>query len=186
LKYYKKSKGSKYSARQKSPYRYRLPYGTDGVYGGQDNAYKYYRHHPPVKPEKVSYEKLPKYEHPPERIIKVESSPQIKFPEYHPETSDDKIRHIVKETFEKMRIEEQIEKQIETPLQKDERIEKLIEEPLQNEPVLERMPDLLDLTMPDLLSLESELDPMNPLEIPLDLPKKDLEKKRLEVDEYDY
>ena len=104
MRYYKKSKGSKYSARQRSPDRYRLPYGNDGVYGGQDNAYKYYRHHAPIKPEKVpNYEKLPKDEHQPERIIKVEPSPQIKFPEYHPETSDEKIRHIVKETFEKMR-----------------------------------------------------------------------------------
>ena len=185
MRYYKKSGGSKYSARQRSPERYRLPYGKDGVYGGQDNAYKYYKHHLPIKPEKVSYEKLPKYEHQPERIIRVESSPQIKFPEYHPETSDEKIRHMVKETFEKMRIEEQIERQTETPLQKDERIEKLIEEPLQNEP-LERMPDLLDLTMPDLLSLESELDPMNPLEIPLDLQKKDAERRKLEAGEYDY
>ena len=65
MKYYKKSKGSKYSAKQRSPNRYRLPYGTGGVYGGQDNAYKYYRHHPPIKPEKVSYEKLPKDEHQP-------------------------------------------------------------------------------------------------------------------------
>ena len=62
----------------------------------------------------------------------------------------------------------------------------MIEEPLQTEPVLEQMPDLLDLTMPDLLSLESELDPMNPLEIPLDLQKKDAERRRLEADEYDY
>jgi hypothetical protein len=186
MKYYKKSKGSKYSARQRSPYRYRLPYGTDGVYGGQDNAYKYYRHHAPIKPEKVSYEKLLKYEHQPERVIKVESSPQIKFPEYRPETTDEKIRHIVKETFEKMKLEEQIERQTETPLQKDERIEKLIEEPLQTESVFEQMPDLLDLTMPDLLSLESELDPMNPLEIQLDLQKKDAERGRLEAEEYDY
>jgi hypothetical protein len=181
MRYHKKSRGSKYSTKQRSPYRYRLPYGTDGVYGGQDNAYKYYKHHPPVKPEKVSYEKLPKYEHQPDRIIKIESPPQIKFPEYHPEMSDEKIRHIVKETFEKMRIEEQIEKQTETPLQKDEQIEKLIEEP-----AFEKMPDLLDLTMPDLLSLESELDPMNPLEIPLDLQKKDAERRRLEAGEYDY
>ena len=85
-----------------------------------------------------------------------------------------------------MKLEEQIEKQTETPLQKDERVEKLIEEPLQTEPVFEQMPDLVDLTMSDLLSLESELDPMNPLEISLDLQKKDAEKRRLEADEYDY
>lgn len=183
MRYYNKSKGSKYSAKQRSPNRYRLPYGTGGVYGGQDNAYKYYRHHPPVKPEKINYEKLPKDEHQP-RIIKMESPAQIKFPEYHPETSVEKIRNIVKETFEKMKLE-QIDKQVETPLQTDEQIEKPIEEPLQNEP-LERMPDLLDLTMPDLLSLERELDSMNPLEIPLDIQKKDLEKRKLEAGEYDY
>ena len=177
MKYYKKSKGSRY-AKQSSPYRNRSPYRIEGVYGGQDNAYKYYRHHPPLRPEKVNYEKLPKYEHP-ERIIKVESPPQIKFPEYRPESSDEKIRNIVKETFAKMRIEEQIERQTETPEQKDERIEELIE-PLQTE----RMPDLLDLAMPDILSLENELD-LNPLEVPLD-PKRETERRRLEAGEYDY
>ena len=175
---YKKSKGSRY-ARQSSS-KYRTPYRSGGAYGGQDNAYKYYRHHPPTGPEKISYEKLTKDERP-ERIIKVESLPQIRFPEYHLETSVDKIRNIVRETFEKMQLE-QIGKQAEIPVQKDEQIEKPTEEHLQAER-LEQTPDILKLTMADLLSLESELDPMK-LEIPIDQ-RKDAERRGLESG-YDY
>jgi hypothetical protein len=183
---YKKSRGSKYSRKQGSPYRSGVPYGTAGVYGGQDNAWKYYRHHPPVKYEKEKYEKIPKEEHGSDRVIKIESTPEIKFPEYHPEVSQERIRSIVNETFAKMKLEEELVKNSETPIE----IEKTIDNPLEVKPpdlLIEKYPDPLDLAMPDLKLLENELlYPFNPLEIPLEAQKKDFEKRKLEAGEYNY